>query len=1333
VDEVRKETAGFVEIVNFNVLGRQYSTVGDLPTLAVLEQRLSAMRRPAGKPPWVTVPGIDVPFHSTRLRDGVPAFRATLDRLLPETGYVGLVGRYIPNLVAVPFELSLQFVESMVEATGADEVKALRSVFDAKGQLTVPAEQLARKLVVELFAFQFASPVRWIESQDLMFKSVDEGGLGIERLIEIGVGYQPTIANMAHQTLAAMERSVAVMNMEASAGEVLLTDARELPSALPEEQQKAAPQSAASDEQPADEPATEVTQASPAPVAAAPAPVVSASQAAPSDQPLSHLMALRTLLALQAKLRPDQVTGSETIDDVFGGVSSRRNQALVDIGAEFDAGAIDGAHEMPLDALGGILRERAGAWKSPGGYFKKAQDEAIRRVFGRAGLSSTDVSEKLATRYGLGPGLTQGFLNFLSLADRSGESARGGALSTNPGVVAANAGDVEGVLDQLAAAYGLETGVVIAPLGGGDAGGGAAVDAAVVAELQSAVLGPKGVLGGLAEDLQERLRPFGSSETKAGPGEELEELRGQAAALQAEHGEDWLKQVQPAFGPQRHIALTSAWAWARRDVARLYHDLRRGQVSLDDAGEQAARLAKFAGDEVVAQRARYLSKRASDAGDGAVAKVLASIAEGATGAIAALRPSRPHVYLNEAGQRRFEELVDEQPDALERLLDELQPKGQQCHVSVAGDDANAAFWTALSASATTPIDFTKRTALVTGASPGSIAVEVVRHLLRGGARVVVTTSSLRRTRAQFYRDLYQQEAAPGAELHVVPFNQASVQDVASLIDWLFGRVTEPDGANVRELKPPFAPDIIVPFAALGDMATADQLGPRSEAAIRVMLTGVERLVAGIGARYINEGVPAKLAHVVLPLSPNHGGFGGDGAYAETKAGLEVLLNKWRSESDAWAGATSLCAATIGWVRGTGLMDANDGVASDLEARTGARTFSNAEMGWFLACLCSDSLSDFARQAPLEADLTGGFGRIGDVRQVVGSIREDLEREARSHRAFEELRRQLALRLGEVAVEPHPSVVAAPSWPMSDDRVAPGKGSQSQWPVGTGKLTETVVIVGLGEIGPCGSGRTRWALEVQDTLSAAAVLELAWMCGLVRWQDTSRGGGWIDVESEQSVAETEIAERYAQKVRSLAGVRWTEPDMAGFDPDDVPVLATAWLDRDFTFDVASQQEAEAFVAADPDHTRINHADGRWSVTRLTGAEIRVPRQAKINRRVLGMIPSGFSYGRMGVPGDLIEAVDRVTLMNLVATADAFLDAGITPEELLASVHPAHVANTQGSGLGGMQSLRRLFTDHLLDRERQGDIVQEMLINVVAAYAVQSYVGSYGGMVHPVGAC
>ncbi len=43
------------------------------------------------------------------------------------------------------------------------------------------------------------------------------------------------------------------------------------------------------------------------------------------------------------------------------------------------------------------------------------------------------------------------------------------------------------------------------------------------------------------------------------------------------------------------------------------------------------------------------------------------------------------------------------------------------------------------------------------------------------------------------------------------------------------------------------------------------------------------------------------------------------------------------------------------------------------------------------------------------------------------------------------------------------------------------------------------------------------------------------------------------------------------------------------------------------------------------------------------------------------------------------------------------------------------------------------DHLLAGERQNDRVQESLGNVVAAHAVQTYLGSYGPMIHPVGAC
>jgi fatty acid synthase len=94
---------------------------------------------------------------------------------------------------------------------------------------------------------------------------------------------------------------------------------------------------------------------------------------------------------------------------------------------------------------------------------------------------------------------------------------------------------------------------------------------------------------------------------------------------------------------------------------------------------------------------------------------------------------------------------------------------------------------------------------------------------------------------------------------------------------------------------------------------------------------------------------------------------------------------------------------------------------------------------------------------------------------------------------------------------------------------------------------------------------------------------------------------------------------------------------------------------------------------------------------------------------------------------------MALVNLACTVEAFADAGLTPDELLGEIHPAKVANTQGAGMGGMASLRRLLLDHLLAEPRQSDRVQESLGNVVAAHAVQTYLGSYGPMIHPVGAC
>ena len=79
-----------------------------------------------GKPAFMLVPGIDVPFHSTLLRKGVPEFRDKLDALLPKhIDYRGrLVGRYIPNLVAVPFEMTKEFAAKILEVVPSERIKA---------------------------------------------------------------------------------------------------------------------------------------------------------------------------------------------------------------------------------------------------------------------------------------------------------------------------------------------------------------------------------------------------------------------------------------------------------------------------------------------------------------------------------------------------------------------------------------------------------------------------------------------------------------------------------------------------------------------------------------------------------------------------------------------------------------------------------------------------------------------------------------------------------------------------------------------------------------------------------------------------------------------------------------------------------------------------------------------------------------------------------------------------------------------------------------------------------------------------------------------------------
>ncbi|MGN6722057.1 MAG: fatty acid synthase subunit beta domain-containing protein [Marmoricola sp.] len=577
-------------------------------------------------------------------------------------------------------------------------------------------------------------------------------------------------------------------------------------------------------------------------------------------------------------------------------------------------------------------------------------------------------------------------------------------------------------------------------------------------------------------------------------------------------------------------------------------------------------------------------------------------------------------------------------------------------------------------------------AIVTGAGPNSIAEAVVTKLLAGGATVVATTSSLSATRLAHFRELYAAHAAIGAALWVVPANMASYTDVDALVEWVTHEQTRRLGPKTEVIKPALHPTLLFPFAAgpvAGDLGEA---GVEGQA--RILLWSVERLIAATWGE--------QKLHVVLPGSPNRGLFGGDGAYGETKAALDAVVTKWHVEP--WASRVTLAHAVIGWVAGTGLMGGNDPLVAAAEA-AGVRVWSPDEMADQLLALCSPESRASAAEAPLTLDLAEGLADVN----------------------LKELAKGLTMPKAEKAEET--GIPALPPSPAQLKTVTAPKVEKA--PIA---LEDMVVIVGAGELGPWGSSRTRFEAEI-DGLSAAGVLELAWSTGLVRWDDQAKN--WYDVESGDKVEEHEIRDRYHDTVIARCGVREYGDD-GRLEDGSAPLLVGVYLDKDMTFSVDTEAEARAFQQADATTVIAPTEDG-WNVTRKAGTEIRVPRRLNLTRTVGGQIPTGFDPAVWGIPAEMIESVDRLALYNLVCTVDAFLGSGFTPAELMRWIHPARVANTQGTGMGGMTSMQSLYLDTLLGESVANDLLQEALPNVVAAHVMQTYVGGYGAMVHPVAAC
>ena len=632
------------------------------------------------------------------------------------------------------------------------------------------------------------------------------------------------------------------------------------------------------------------------------------------------------------------------------------------------------------------------------------------------------------------------------------------------------------------------------------------------------------------------------------------------------------------------------------------------------------------------------------------------------------------------------------------------------------------------------VSFQGKHALMTGAGAGSIGAEVLQGLISGGAKVVVTTSRFSREVTEYYQAMYARYGARGSQLVVVPFNQGSKQDVDALIEYIYD-TKKGLGWDL---------DYIVPFAAIPENGREiDSIDSKSELAHRIMLTNLIRMLGSIKAEKTERGFTTRPAQVILPLSPNHGTFGNDGLYSESKLGLETLFNRWHSES--WADYLTICGAVIGWTRGTGLMSGNNIVAEGVE-KLGVRTFSQQEMAFNLLGLMAPQIVDLCQVEPVFADLNGGLQFIPDLKDLMTRLRTDIMNESAVRSAVtKETAIENKIVNGEdsealykkVTIEPRANIkFDFPDLPDWKNDIEPLNTNLK----GMVNLDKVVVVTGFAEIGPWGNSRTRWEMEAHGKFSLEGCVEMAWLMGLIKNHNGPLKGksysGWVDAKSGEPVDDKDVKGKYEKHILEHSGIRLIEPELFhGYNPDKKQLLQEVQIEEDLEPFEASKETAEEFKREHSDKVEVFELEsGEYTVRLKKGATLLIPKALKFDRFVAGQIPTGWDAKKYGIPDDIISQVDQVTLFVLVCVAESLICSGITdPYEFYKYVHLSEVGNCVGSGIGGTTALRGMYKDRFLDRPVQKDILQESFINTMAAWVNMLLLSSTGPIKTPVGAC
>ena len=171
-------------------------------------------------------------------------------------------------------------------------------------------QELAHTLLVELLAYQFASPVRWIETQDVILAEKST-----ERIVEIGPA--DTLGGMAKRTLASKyEAYDAALSLQR---QILCynKDAKEIYYDVDPVDEETAPaiiESSTSIPNTSSAPAQNVT-----PITVAPSAPNAGPAAAITDAPVSAVDIVRALIAQKLKKSLAEIPLNKAIKDLVGG------------------------------------------------------------------------------------------------------------------------------------------------------------------------------------------------------------------------------------------------------------------------------------------------------------------------------------------------------------------------------------------------------------------------------------------------------------------------------------------------------------------------------------------------------------------------------------------------------------------------------------------------------------------------------------------------------------------------------------------------------------------------------------------------------------------------------------------------------------------------------------------------------------------------------------------------------------------------------------------------------------------------------------------------------